>query len=70
MGKNFLSWMAAGIGALLASALQYFASGQAVSLKAVAVFIGTGLLVRAANWVVSTFGPKPEALQAQQSRRF
>lgn len=61
MTKNFLSWMAAGVGAILAAALQYFTSGGELSVKSVAAFVGTALLLRAANWVVSTFGPRPVA---------
>ena len=61
MGKQFLSWMAAGIGAILASALQYFTSGHVLTVSSLLTLVGTALLLRAANWVVATFGPKPAA---------
>ena len=61
MGKSFLSWMAAGLGGILAAALIHFQSGAPLDLKAVAGFIGAALLVRAANWIVATLGPKPAA---------
>lgn len=61
MGKQFLSWMAAGLAGIAVAAYQHFAGGVAIDLKAVAGFVAAALLVRAANWVVATFGPKPEA---------
>jgi len=59
MTKNFLSWMSAGIGAILASTLSYFMSGNPVTFKSVVTVLGTALLLRAASWVVANFGPKP-----------
>lgn len=57
MTKNFLSWISAGLAAIFAAALQYFTSGHELTLKAAGVFVGTALLVRAAQWVIATFGP-------------
>jgi hypothetical protein len=59
MGKNFLSWMAAGLGALLSSVLQYFTAGNVVTVKSFAVFVGSWALFRAAQWVIANLGPKP-----------
>lgn len=59
MTKNFLSWMSAGVGAILASALQYFTAGNVLTLKSVGAFVGTAILLRAASWVVANYGPKP-----------
>lgn len=59
MPKQFLSWMAAGLGGILAAALVQFQSGTPLTAKAVLSFVGAALAVRAANWVVAVFGPKP-----------
>ena len=59
MGKQFLAWMSAGLAGIAVAAYQYFAAGQAVSLKSVLTFVASALLVRASNWVIATFGPKP-----------
>lgn len=59
MTKNFLSWMAAGLAGIAVATYTYFTSGHAVSFKAVAGFVVAAILVRAANWVVATLGPKP-----------
>ena len=59
MGKQFLSWMAAGLGAIAVATYNYFTSGHEITLKTVVAFIATALLVRAVNWVVATFGPQP-----------
>ena len=59
MGAAFLKWMSAGLGAIFASALSYFMSGNVFTVKSALTFIGTALLLRAASWIVSTFGPKP-----------
>ncbi len=58
MGKQFLGWLAAGLGGILTAAVAHFSSGAAFSLKDAGTFIGFALLVRAANWVVATLGPK------------
>lgn len=59
MGKQFLSWMAAGLAGIAVAAWQHFQAGVPVSAKTVIGFVGAAVLVRAANWVVATFGPKP-----------
>jgi hypothetical protein len=61
MGKQFLSWMAAGLAGIAVAAYQFIQAGGPVTLKAVGGFVLTALIVRAANWVVATFGPKPVA---------
>ena len=60
MGKAFLSWMAAGVGGLLSQVFAAIQAGGATPkllLNAAVVAI----LLRAANWVIATFGPKPAA---------
>lgn len=59
MPKAFLSWMAAGLGGIVAAALVHFSSGTPVTLKSLVGFVGAAIAVRAANWIVATFGPKP-----------
>lgn len=59
MGKAFLSWMAAGLAGIAVAAYQHFTTGAPVNAKAVIGFVAAALLVRAANWIVATFGPKP-----------
>lgn len=61
MTKNLLSWMAAGLAALAAATVDYVVAHPGLSVKAVALYIATGLIVRAANWVVANLGPKPAA---------
>lgn len=56
--KQFLGWMAAGIGGILAAALAQFTSGTPLTAKSALTFLGAAVLVRAANWVVSNLGPK------------
>ena len=59
MGKAFLQWLSAGLAGIAVATYQYFTSGHAVTVKAVVGFVATALLVRAANWVIATFGPQP-----------
>lgn len=59
MGKAFLSWMAAGLGGILVAALGFIQSGGPVTVTTVLTFVGSALLVRAANWIVATLGPQP-----------
>lgn len=61
MGKNFISWMAAGVGGILAAAVQVLTAGGSIDLKAAGTAALTAVLLRAANWVIATFGPKPAA---------
>lgn len=61
MGKQFLSWMAAGLAGIAVAAYEFIEHGGAFTLKSIAGFVAAAVLVRAANWVVATFGPKPEA---------
>lgn len=59
MGKSFLSWMAAGLAGIAVAAYTYVTTSGGVTLKSVVGFVAAALLVRAANWAVATFGPKP-----------
>lgn len=59
MGKQFLSWMAAGLAGIAVGAYQFIEAHGAFNMKAVLGFVVSAVLVRAANWVVATFGPKP-----------
>jgi hypothetical protein len=61
MGKQLLSWMAAGLAGIAVATYQYFTSGHALTAKALAGFVASALLVRAANWIVANLGPKPVA---------
>lgn len=61
MGKQFLAWLAAGIGGIIAAGVQALQSGGGVNLKAAGTAVLVAVLLRAANWVVATFGPKPAA---------
>lgn len=69
MGKAFVQWMAAGIGGILAAAVQVLTSGGGINLKAAGVALLTAVVLRAANWVVSYFGPKPAAPPVEASSR-
>jgi hypothetical protein len=59
VGKNFLSWIAAGLGGIIAAGVQALQSGGGVNLKAAGSAVLVALLLRAANWVIATLGPKP-----------
>lgn len=59
MTKNFLSWMAAGLGAIVVATYTYFTSGHVITFKAVIGFVASAVLIRAVNWVVANYGPKP-----------
>jgi len=61
VGKQFLAWLAAGIGGIIAAGVQALQSGGGVNLKAAGTAVLVAVLLRAANWVVATFGPKPAA---------
>lgn len=57
MTKNLLSWMAAGLAAIVVATVNYVAVHPGLSLKAVALYVATALIVRAANWVIANYGP-------------
>ena len=59
MGKAFLQWMAAGIGGILSQVFAVIQSGGAISAKVVLNALVVAALLRAANWVITTLGPKP-----------
>ena len=59
MGKQFLSWMAAGLGGILSQVFAMIQVGGGVTVKLVLNAVIVAVLLRAANWVVATFGPKP-----------
>lgn len=61
MGKSFLSWMAAGLAGIAVAVYTYATTTGGVTVKSIVGFVAAALLVRAANWVVATFGPKPAA---------
>lgn len=61
MGKQFLAWLAAGVGGIIAAGIQALQSGGGVNLKAAGSAVLVAVLLRAANWVIATFGPKPAA---------
>lgn len=61
MGKQFLSWMAAGLAGIAVATYEFIEHGTGLTVKTVVSFVLAAILVRAANWAVATFGPKPEA---------
>jgi len=62
MTKEFLKWMAAGLVAILLSVVNYIASGGPITIKTIGALVLGPLLVRAANFIVNWFGPKPDVL--------
>ena len=60
MLKNLLSWLAAGVGGILSQVFALLQGGN-VNLKIVLNAVAIAVLLRAANWVIATFGPKPAA---------
>ena len=61
MGKQFLAWMAAGVGGILSQVFAAIQSGGGFTPKAVLNAVIVAAILRAANWIIATFGPKPAA---------
>lgn len=55
--KEFLKWMAGGVGGLLLALVQAYQAGG-MSIKAIGTVLLGAVLYRAGSWLVAKFGPQ------------
>lgn len=56
--KEFLKWMAGGVGGLLLAVVQAWTAGG-VTVKSLGTLVLGTVLYRAGSWLVAKYGPSP-----------